>query len=81
MQLFQDRAITIAREGSVTSFKASRAQRYSFVYQTTCKGGSIFSVGPLAWMSEIIEIAKDYELNNIYNQYESGLIYHLCQNH
>ena len=87
MEVIQTRACMVASDLNLPYFEASRGWMEKFIRRDGIqspmklhgKGQAILPENVAQRIAEIQNIARDYELCNIYNQDESGLFYRLCQ--
>ena len=87
MKVIQTRARMVASDLNLPKFKESRAWMEKYIRRNGIqssiklhgKGQAILPENVAQRIAEIQNIARDYELCNIYNQDESGLFYRLCQ--
>ena len=87
MKFIQTRARMVASDLNLPNFKASRGWIKKYIrrhgiqssIKLQGKGQAILPQNVAQRITKIQNIARDYELCNIYNQDESGLFYRFCQ--
>lgn len=88
LNIIQERDRLSAEQQGITSFKASRGWVHRFIWRSGIhlsvnlngKGGSPLPADHTERMIRIREITKEYQLRNIYNEDESGLLFRMGHN-